>query len=369
MMNILRENDLRFALGIEKAQAGGDYTIAFLGGSITQGSLSSSDQTCYAYLVYQWMAKRFPEARMHYVNAGIGGTSSYFGVARMDEDVLIYRPDLVIVDFSVNVEPNEFFQETYEGVISKLVHAECEPAVLALNNVFYNSGVTAEPYHSKVTDAYGIGHVSAKKNIYKKIRSGEIKREEITPDGLHPNDRGHAMLADQVIEYLDQWITSVDVPHLAINRNPVPTVTPNRFANAKRYTIANATSLKGGVSYRLQGFVADTEEKQGHLDLWKNGWIGRNIGDKITFTFEGRTLGVQYRKTIHKPAPIADCIVDRKMTKPITLDGNFKETWGDCLYIEPIILDDVPKTHTVEIELAIAEHPGEVFYLNGLIIS
>ncbi|MCR4732735.1 MAG: SGNH/GDSL hydrolase family protein [Lachnospiraceae bacterium] len=364
----MRENDLRFKRGLDKAKAGKDFTIAFLGGSITQGSLSSTEQTCYAYLVYQWMKSRFPKARMHYVNAGIGGTSSYFGVARMEEDIMIYRPDLVIIDFSVNDEPNLFFQETYEGVIRKLVYADFAPAVLALNNVFYDTGVTAEPYHTRITDAYGIGHVNVKESIYQRIRSGELQREEISPDGLHPNDKGHAMLSEQITEYLDRWIAAVKQP-LYIEKPHIPAVTCNRFEHTRRYTIANATSLKAGATFQLDGFTVDTREKQGHLDLWKNGWIGRSFGDKITFTFEGKTLGIQYRKGIHKPAPVAKCIVDGDYDRPILLDGNFQEDWGDCLYLEPVFVEDVARQHTITIDIIKAEHTVEDFYLNALLIS
>ena len=38
----------------EKLEEGRNVTICFLGGSITQGSLSSKPTTCYAYKVYEW---------------------------------------------------------------------------------------------------------------------------------------------------------------------------------------------------------------------------------------------------------------------------------------------------------------------------
>lgn len=365
----MKGNDKRLKEKIERAELGGDLTIAFLGGSITQGSLSSSDRTCYAYLVYQWFTQRFPKARVHYVNAGIGGTSSYFGVARMEEDIMIYRPDLVIIDFSVNDDPDVFFEETYEGVIRRLMYATFEPAVLALNNVFYDTGVSAEPFHSRVTDAYGIGHVNVKENLYHRIRSGEFPREEISPDGLHPNDKGHALLAKQLTDRIAAWIDDVKQNGDKVEETGVLPVTPNRFEHTKRYNIANTTELKGGCLASLDGFIVDPREKQGHLDLWKMGWIGRKEGDKITFVFDGKTLGIQYRKTIRGTAPIAECVVDDDVAHPILLDGNFTEDWGDCLYLESVFAEDVPGHHTVTIEIKKAENTVEDFYLNSLLIS
>ena len=36
---------------------------------------------------------------------GIGGTTSHYGVSRVVTDMLMYQPDFVVVDFSVNDEP------------------------------------------------------------------------------------------------------------------------------------------------------------------------------------------------------------------------------------------------------------------------
>ena len=57
---------------MKRAQAGENLVIGFIGGSITQGSLSSSPKLCYAYRVFGWWEKTFPEATFTYVNSGIG---------------------------------------------------------------------------------------------------------------------------------------------------------------------------------------------------------------------------------------------------------------------------------------------------------
>ena len=85
---IHRGNWHRIKECMKKARQGQEITIGFLGGSITQGSLSSGPETCYAYLVYEWWRKSFPQAQIRYVNAGIGGTTSQFGVARVEEHLL-----------------------------------------------------------------------------------------------------------------------------------------------------------------------------------------------------------------------------------------------------------------------------------------
>ena len=39
---------------MSKAASGQPVTLGFLGGSITQGSLASRPELCYAYRVYRW---------------------------------------------------------------------------------------------------------------------------------------------------------------------------------------------------------------------------------------------------------------------------------------------------------------------------
>ena len=103
---------------MKKAQRGEPITVGFLGGSITQGSLSSLPTTCYAYLVYDWWVKTFPQSQITYVNAGIGGTTSHFGVGRAKEDLLSFRPDFTTVEFSVNDDNTPFFRETCSNHLS-----------------------------------------------------------------------------------------------------------------------------------------------------------------------------------------------------------------------------------------------------------
>ena len=74
---------------MQRAERGEELALAFLGGSITQGSLASAPEKAYAYLVYNWWRETFPKAEFHYVNGGIGGTTSHYGVSRAVTDVLM----------------------------------------------------------------------------------------------------------------------------------------------------------------------------------------------------------------------------------------------------------------------------------------
>ncbi|MCI9079436.1 MAG: SGNH/GDSL hydrolase family protein [Lachnospiraceae bacterium] len=356
---------------MERAQKGGELTVGFLGGSITQGSLASSDTTSYAYLVYRWWCDTFPEAYIHYVNGGIGGTTSHFGVSRAVEDVLMYQPDVVFVDFSVNDEPEEFFQETFEGLVRKLLGWGSNPAVVVLNNVYYDTGKNAQMYHNAIAEHYGVPYVSMLDTVYRRMKVGEYTREELTPDGLHPNDKGHVLVAAELIRYLEQVKQKLDREGLdgvlerkSEKESTLPTpLTENAYQNAGLFSIRNCCPV-------LNGFRADTREKKGHLDFFKNGWIGKKEGDRISFEVECSCIAVQYRKTIQKPSPVARLVLDGNREHAITLDGNFEENWGDCLYLETVLHHGVWKKHSVEIEIVQAHVEDKVpFYLLSLIVA
>lgn len=348
-------NNNRLEKLIHRAENGEELTIGFFGGSITQGSLADKPEEMYARRVFSWWEKTFPQSTFHYVNGGIGGTTSHYGVSRVVTDLLMYQPDFVVVDFSVNDEPDTFFQETYEGLLRKILSWDSKPAVLLLNNIYYDSGKTAQDLHNEIGDYYGIPHVSIKESIYADMKAGKYTKEQLTPDGLHPNSFGHGLVAQQIINYLEEVKRKIDREEEAFlnmeEKEPekqeilLPkSLTPNSYENTKRFTIRE-------ISPKLNGFLPDTREKKGMLDHFKNGWIGKKAGDSITFTLEASNIAVQYRKTIDRPALRAKLVLDGNVDNAVILDGNFEEDWGDCLWLELVLHHGKKKMHTIEIAI------------------
>lgn len=359
---------------MKRAAKGESLVIGFLGGSITQGSLSSTPKTCYAYLVYEWWKKSFPNAAFSFVNGGIGGTTSHYGGARAWKDVLCYRPDIVTVDFSVNDDANEFFEETYEGTLRRLLAAPSDPAVVVLNNVFYDTGKNAQNYHNRIADHYGIPHVSIKDTVYPDVESGKIVRADITPDNLHPNDKGHRLVADEICKLLDSIKAEMEEETIAGENIegkstkteasvllPAP-LTENAYEHSRLIQIQDNEAI-------LDGFLVDPIEKKGMLDIFKNGWTAAHTNDKISFEIECSCLAVQYRKSVQQPVPKAKAVIDGDEAHAVILDGNFTEDWGDCLYLEPLLHHAEKKVHRIEITVTDAKDIVRPFYLVALIVS
>ena len=341
---------------MDKAASGQPVTVAFLGGSITQGSLSSTPETCYAYLVYRWWAEKFPRSNITYVNAGIGGTTSQFGVARVGEDVLAHKPDFVLTEFSVNDENTPHFMQTYEGLIRTILGSHA--ALLLMNNVCYDTGASAEQMHVQVARHYELPSVSMKSTIYAALQRGELKNRDITPDDLHPNDAGHGLVA-QVICYMLEKIWAA--PREGTTNGLPQPLTANRYEGSVRYQNHNCQPM-------LAGFEADPTPQPHITCCFHRGFTAWKKGDSITFTLNCSGVGVQYRKSVKQPTPIAKITVDGAYEK--LLDGNFREIWGDCLYLDTVAEGLQRKEHTVLVEI-VEDHEDDVvpFYLVSVIGS
>lgn len=364
-------NDERILACMARALKGEAIKVAFLGGSITQGSLASTPEKCYAYLTYTWWKEQFPKADITYINAGIGGTTSHLGTGRVEEEVLSYRPDFVIVEFSVNdADTDPHFEETYEGLVRRILKAPFQPALLLVHNVRYDDGGNAEAIHCPVEKHYDLPGVSMKSAIYPYIEDGQIERRDITPDDLHPNDAGHKLVADVITWYLAQEKKKAEEgiqegKNFRVGETVLPApITANGYETAHRY---RNDELKPVV---CDGFVKDTAIQSCVADCFKKGFSAAKINDKIVFEVEASSIAVQYRKTVRKPAPVAELILDGDTEHAFKLDANFEEDWGDCLFLETVLEHGERKNHTVEIRITEAhEDDREVFYLVSLITA
>lgn len=355
-----RGNCNRLKQVMKRAEAGEHLVLGFLGGSITQGSLATKPELCYASLVYQWWVTKFPRASFTYVNAGVGGTTSHYATARVEEHLLCKNPDFTIVEFSVNDDANEHFKETYESVIRKVYGSDSKPATLIVNNVFYEDGHNAQKEHVEVGSYYQIPCVSIKDSVYPQIINGSIERREITPDDLHPNDAGHQLVADMITYFLEKVYAEIEVEELAVELKP-QALTRNHYAIARRYQNHNCEPENNG-------FQVDLEEQEAVYDNFKKGWYSKKLGASLVFHVTGTELAVQYRKTIHKPAPIAIAILDGDEATAVTLDANFLENWGDCLYLQELAQNLDEREHSIEIRIIkTQEEDLSDFYLVSII--
>lgn len=361
----MKELNSHFSYVLNKMNAKSEITLGFIGGSITQGFAATSQQHTWVYQVYQWFVKKYPNARVNYINAGIGGTTSHLGTARVQEDIIKFHPDVVFVDFCVNDDNTPHFQETFEGLIRQILKSPSSPAIFSLNNILYNTGINAEEQYLPILTHYDIPYLSIRNTLYADICNGHLAETDITADSLHPNDFGHQLIAKNIIGILEE-LENRSFPVSLHNTVPSP-LTENAFESAKRL---NTYTHDPFVTIRENGFVKDLDKPSCYTDFFKKGWIGSKVGDAIEFELSCRCLAIQYRKTINRPTPVARVTLNNNETTSIILDGNFDENWGDCLYLQTILEEKEKGTHLVRVEIIQTHENDQVpFYLLSLIYS
>ena len=361
--SICNEGNLfRIKRVMKKARSGEEITIGFIGGSITQGSLATSPHNCYAYKVFEWWKERFQDTHFNYVNAGIGGTTSHFAVARASSDLLKMSPDIVFVEFSVNDDDSNLFLETYEGLVRRIYNCESKPAIVLISNVYYDTGANAQLSHLKVARYYELPLISMQSAIYPAVRDGKIVAKDITPDNLHPNDMGHELVASVVRYFLDRTFEEISIgekPSFDQDGFPKP-FTANTYENAVRLDSRNYHAL-------CKGFLVDKSRQTDITDCFKNGWLSDTPKGRITFIAKCSGAAVQYRKYVSKGAPKAKVFVDGKAVA--VLDANFDKTWGDKLELTTVFEHGKLEKHKIEVAIEECADVKNPFNLVSVILA
>jgi lysophospholipase L1-like esterase len=293
---------------IQKARTGVPVTIATMGGSITTGLAASDLAHSYAQLLQNWWSHTFPASPSTWVNAGISGTPSDYGSLRAQRDVLSNNPDLVIVEFAVN-DGTSALSDTYEGLVRQLLNAPSHPAVILLFLMRYqpNPGqsVTAEPWQSIIGDHYNLPMVSFFDAINPELTSGTISINQLTPDGVHPNDLGHAYIA----QFLEQNLQNA-IDDFAPDTAPQPisaTAAPLYSTDFEFTSLVegngtwgaplNPTNNQGWVTAPAPWGGGIDSPWGGSLDVPGEGLESSTPGSTLDFIVVGREILIGYWRT------------------------------------------------------------------------
>lgn len=328
-------NTARLADAMKRAQAGKKITIGTIGGSITQGTAASTTDERYANRALQWWAKTFPKAQLDFVNAGIGATDSYIGVHRVDADLLSKKPDVVIVEFSVNDTDAALNLQTYDSLVRKILQAENHPAVILLFTT-QEDGTSLQDTHMQIGSAYNLPMISYKNAVLPEIEAGKFTWKDISPDNIHPNSVGHGIIGELLWSYFNSVyakLDQIDTSDLIFTATPV---TKDLYAKGQLLDSKTLTPKT------MQGFEQAEVSNQ-----FPNDWTTKE-GGELTFEVTGSNIGVLYYKTVDGKSGQYCVYVDDRLIQ--VLDGDFTGGWGNYAQAQQVYTSDTPSTHTVTIK-------------------
>ena len=207
-------NNYRVKRFLEKLKDGHDVTIAYLGGSITQGAGAVPIQAkCYARKSSEAIRSQYASVaeRFHYIKAGVGGTPSQLGILRYDRDVRrdwAGQPDLVVIEFAVNDEGDETKGVCYESLVRKVLDQPNCPAIILLFSVFANDWNLKERlapigfrYQLPMVDV--LDAVSPQ-FVLSKDAGRVVSKRQFFYDIYHPSNIGHEIMADCLLYLLNR---------------------------------------------------------------------------------------------------------------------------------------------------------------------
>ena len=270
-------NNARLKSAIDRAKQGEDITIAFIGGSITQGAGAVPINTkCYAWRTFEGfcrLAGKGVDENIHYIKAGVGGTPSELGMIRYERDVCrngAVTPDIVVVEFAVNDEGDETKGVCYESLVRKILAAENKPAVILLFAVFANDWNLQERL-CVIGERYHLPMVSTRDcevdQFYKKAGAGRVvTKNQFFYDCFHPTNIGHQIMSDGLLSLL-QKIDKSPMEEDILNLSTVPAVIGDTFEQVWLY---DRNSKVDSVKILSTGDFSETDEELQGVEMDRN---------------------------------------------------------------------------------------------------
>lgn len=353
-------------------------TLAYIGGSITQGCHASRAETRWVSLVTAWFRRRFPRSSFVEINAGVGATTSLVGAHRLERDVLARRSDLVIVDFAVNDPDDPRFAESFESLIRDLVASGA--AVLALFMAI-EGGRNVQTAQSAVCARYGVPALSFRDAIMHLIASGAATWRDLEADEVHPNDCGHELAASLVTLYFERVLDRVESASVAgsasaagsaaaaLSASGAPSAPAAPFAPAllpspvfgARYSRGRILSARSPALHdRFQviasGFKIDSAGFQVFSDAWK---LDEGHGT-LEIEVMAATVNVLYLKSV---SPDAGTFTVFAGGDTLSVTTAFPGGWGDYAETVEVLRAEAPEITPIRIS---AEGPVTIL---GILVA
>lgn len=173
-------------------------------------------------------------------NAGVGGNNTAQALARMDRDVLAHKPKIVVIQFGINdcsidvwkdppahgprITPSEF-EENLRKIIARTREAGAAPILMTANPLRWTPALKKQygkpPYDITRPDGLEASTLLRYNAITRKLAEElrvpliDVHKEflrrdvdKLLPDGIHPNDAGHAIITEQLVPIIRELARS-----------------------------------------------------------------------------------------------------------------------------------------------------------------
>ena len=342
-----RKSAYKLSNTYSKIKSGETVKVVYYGGSVTNGTGASDDEkTSYRALTTAYL--KTLSSKVIETNLCIGGTGTYLAAARFEHDVISVNPDLLIIEFAINDVYSGINAEQSEKNLEYMVKELYEKnpyadiiIALVTNKSTYGVQYKAYKAHVAVANHYGIPVVDLGGEMYNRLKGG-YDGFQVT-DSVHPNDTGHKLYANIMIDALKELF--VDKP-ISAHKMPAETLCKNGFSSL---TNTLASKITKDNKWSLYSWFNNTDyEKVGSplrssaalKTLYPKYLAPDDVGNTLSFNFTGNSFG--FIGTLKEGTK---CIME--------IDGNYSETvigTSNTGLIEYSVFENLSNaSHTVKI--------------------
>jgi len=330
----------------------GKGRVVFLGGSITEHG-------AWRGMTAKALARRFPKAKLTFVNAGISSVDSTGDAFRFRRDVLAGgKVDLLLIDASVNDYHNRRTHTERIRAMEGIVRAarKANPAVDIVVLCFADASFMRDrpPVivdHLRVASHYQTVSVDLAREVFARIESGEFQWKLFRD--CHPSPFGHRLYAASLERLFDKaWKGPVPKAAKVIPHSLPKPLDDKNYAHARLVDIGRA---KLGNGWKLvKRWVPKDRAGTRPRFVRVPAAVAEQPDSELTFAFEGTAVGLFI--TAGPDAGIIQYSIDG--SKPKTVDTF--TAWSGGLHLPWALTLDAklePGKHTLELRTTNKKNP------------
>jgi len=187
---------------------------------------SVTELGAYHRLVEEFARVKFPERRIYYGNAGLSGDTAPGGLARLDDDVMVHNPTVVLVNFGLNDSGYDTWADgwaeraqRYRDAMAQIIERLRYYGVRVYLMTPYTTDYVRRPdfaaadvnqplrqfavIQNELATAYGLTKPADWGLVCEAVRNLEKPSNPnfyFAADAVHPDERGHLLAASVILQ-------------------------------------------------------------------------------------------------------------------------------------------------------------------------
>ena len=175
-------------------------TILFLGDSLTEGYQLSKEEA-YPAIIERKLQKSHKGIKI--INGGVSGATSASGLKRMDW-YLKAKPDIMVLALGANDGLRGMKVEQTEKNLASVIEKAQERGITVIIAGMKMPTNMGEPYRTNFENVFPKLAEKYSLKLIPFILDGVGGQPELNlPDGIHPNPKGHEVMARTVLKVLE----------------------------------------------------------------------------------------------------------------------------------------------------------------------